>query len=95
MTNEYELADHTREATIFEKDQLLAPLAGTMLPAPHPMVEGTTEKNYYRNEITGPTDAQREWVTRRDVADADPADGMDTGDAGSNADRPGATGAGA
>ncbi|MFC5380793.1 NADH-quinone oxidoreductase subunit NuoI [Aquipuribacter nitratireducens] len=62
MTNEYELADHTREATIFTKDQLLAPLREGMLPAPHPMVEGTTEKDYYRNEVTGPTEAQRRWV---------------------------------
>ena len=62
ITNEYELADHTREATIFTKEQLLAPLLASMVQAPHPMVEGTTEKNYYRNEITGPTDAQRAWA---------------------------------
>ena len=95
MTNEYELADSDRGVLIFEKDQLLAPLAGTMLPAPHPMVEGTTEKNYYRNEVTGPTDAQREWVARREEAGAAAGPGMATGKAGSNPDSPGATGAGA
>ena len=37
MTNEYELADHTREATIFTKEQLLAPLLEAHAPraAPH------------------------------------------------------------
>ncbi|WP_442893247.1 NADH-quinone oxidoreductase subunit NuoI [Aquipuribacter sp. SD81] len=72
MTNEYELADHTREATIFTKDQLLAPLREGMLPAPHPMVDGTTEKDYYRNEVTGPTEAQRRWVDERRAAEAQP-----------------------
>ncbi len=66
MTNEYELADHTREATIFTKEQLLAPLLASMVPAPHPMVEGTTEKDYYRNEVTGPTEAQRAWAEEHD-----------------------------
>jgi NADH-quinone oxidoreductase subunit I len=62
MTNEYELADHSRESLIFTKEQLLAPLLEGMVPAPHPMVDGTTEQEYYRNEITGPTEAQRRWA---------------------------------
>jgi NADH-quinone oxidoreductase subunit I len=78
MTNEYELAEHTREATIFTKDQLLAPLREGMLPAPHPMVEGTTEKDYYRNEVTGPTESQRRWVEERDARDTSEQAGAPT-----------------
>jgi len=33
-----------------------------MLAAPHPMVEGTTDGDYYRGAVTGPTTAQIEWV---------------------------------
>ncbi|ROS76716.1 NADH-quinone oxidoreductase subunit NuoI [Cellulomonas sp. PhB143] len=62
MTNDYELTSHTREQMIFEKQDLLAPLQEGMLPAPHPMVEGTTDTEYYRGEVTGPTPAQEEWV---------------------------------
>ena len=62
MTNEYELAGPTRAGMIWEKQDLLAPLREGMLAAPHPMVEGTTDTEYYRGEISGPTDAQRAWV---------------------------------
>ncbi|QOR70020.1 NADH-quinone oxidoreductase subunit NuoI [Ruania alkalisoli] len=62
MTNDYELADTTREKMIFEKDQLLAPLRSGMLSAPHPMVEGTTDGDYYRGAVTGPTPEQVDWV---------------------------------
>lgn len=62
MTNEYEIAGHTREGMIWEKDDLLAPLKEGMLQAPHPMVEGTEDDQYYRGEITGPTQAQKDWV---------------------------------
>ncbi|MFB9955083.1 NADH-quinone oxidoreductase subunit NuoI [Cellulomonas denverensis] len=62
MTNEFELAGPTREGLIFEKQDLLAPLADGMLAAPHPMVEGTTDTEYYRGEVTAPTPAQVEWV---------------------------------
>ena len=65
MTNEYELAGQTRAEMIFEKDELLAPLRSGMLAAPHPMVEGSDDDDYYRNEITGPTEAQVEWVRER------------------------------
>ena len=67
MTNEYELADNNRADLIYEKHQLLGPMEPGMLPSPHPMVEGTTEKNYYRNEVTGSTPEQRDWVARRDA----------------------------
>lgn len=65
MSNEYELAGPTREGMIFTKEDLLAPLAAGMLSAPHPMVEGTTDRDYYRGEVTGPTTEQIEWVEQQ------------------------------
>lgn len=65
MTNEYELAGQTRAGMIFEKDDLLAPLRSGMLAAPHPMVEGSNDDDYYRNEVDGPTPSQVEWVRER------------------------------
>jgi NADH-quinone oxidoreductase subunit I len=62
MTNEYELAGPTRAGMIWEKQDLLAPLRSGMLQAPHPMVEGTTDTEYYRGEVTGSTPAQVAWV---------------------------------
>lgn len=62
MTNEYELAGPTRAGMIWEKDDLLAPMREGMLASPHPMVEGTTDTEYYRGEVTHATDAQRAWV---------------------------------
>ena len=40
---------------IWEKQDLLAPLRSGMLQAPHPMVEGTTDTDYYRGEVNGST----------------------------------------
>ena len=62
MTNEYELAGQTREGLIFEKQDLLAPLEQGMLAAPHPMVPGTTDGDYYRGDVTEAVDAQVRWV---------------------------------
>lgn len=62
MTNEYELTGPTREGLIYEKQDLLAPLEEGMLAAPHPMIPGTKDTNYYRGEVTGPVDVQLEWV---------------------------------
>jgi len=62
MTNEYEMAGPTREGLIWEKEDLLAPLQSGMLAAPHPMVPGTTDTEYYRGEITGPAQEQIDWV---------------------------------
>ena len=53
MTNEYELADETREKLIFEKGDLLAPLSQGMLAPPHPMYPGMDDSNYYRGEVKG------------------------------------------
>lgn len=65
MGNDYEITGPTREGMIYEKQDLLAPLAPGMLAPPHPMVEGSDDDNYYRDEITGPTQAQVEWVRER------------------------------
>ncbi|MGO0575332.1 NADH-quinone oxidoreductase subunit NuoI [Ornithinimicrobium panacihumi] len=75
MTNEYELADPTRGALIYEKHQLLAPLGDQMLTPPFPMAEGMEERDYYRGTVTGPTAAQQEYVAARDRdAAASPTD---------------------
>jgi len=47
MTNEYELADDSRQDLIFTKEQLLAPLVEGMEAPPHPMRLGTTDQDYY------------------------------------------------
>lgn len=62
MTNDYELAGQTRAGMIYEKDDLLAPMREGMLAAPHPMVPGSDDDDYYRNEVDGPTPQQVEWV---------------------------------
>ena len=47
MTNEYELADDSRESLIWTKEQLVAPLQPGMEAPPHPMLLGETEQDYY------------------------------------------------
>jgi NADH-quinone oxidoreductase subunit I len=76
MTNEYELAGPTRAGLIYEKTDLLGPLLGGMVPAPHPMVPGATEKEYYRGEVTGAVNEQREWAAQHQTG-ADPAEAKD------------------
>lgn len=70
MTNEYELADNSREKLIYEKQDLLAPLMPGMVEAPHAMVAGTTAKDYYEGKVTGATPAQQEEVDARNAAKA-------------------------
>jgi NADH-quinone oxidoreductase subunit I len=53
MTNEYELADNSREKLIFTKEDLLAPLLGGMDMPPHAMAPGTTAIDYYEGKVTG------------------------------------------
>ncbi|MCE1180356.1 MAG: NADH-quinone oxidoreductase subunit NuoI [Micrococcales bacterium] len=62
MTNFYELADYRREDLIFTKEQLLAPLQEGMLPAPHPMVAGMEERDYYQGKVAKATPEQEQWV---------------------------------
>jgi NADH-quinone oxidoreductase subunit I len=53
MTNEYEIADDSRENLIWTKEQLLVPLQQGMEPPPHPMRLGSDEKDYYRLGAAG------------------------------------------
>ncbi len=62
MTNEFELAGPTREGLIYEKQDLLAPMEEGMLAAPHPMVEGTTDTDYYNGDVLGAVEEQVAWV---------------------------------
>lgn len=48
MTNQYDLADSSRQALIYEREDLLAPLLPGMEEPPHPMRLGDNEKAYYR-----------------------------------------------
>src|SRR3954470_16719205 len=65
MTNEYELAGPSRAGLIYEKKDLLGPLLPGMVEAPHPMVAGTTEKDYYGGLVTEATADQRAYVDAR------------------------------
>ncbi|GAA4659928.1 NADH-quinone oxidoreductase subunit NuoI [Streptomyces chumphonensis] len=52
MTNEYELADRTRESLIYTKEELLVGLTEGMVDSPHAIFPGMTEKDYYRGLVT-------------------------------------------
>jgi NADH-quinone oxidoreductase subunit I len=67
MGNEYELADDNRADLIYEKQDLLAPILPGMIPAPHAMVEGMTEQDYYQGKVTKASPAQQ---VEREHADA-------------------------
>ena len=47
MTNEFELADDSREKLIYEKSDLLAPLLPGMIAPPHERLLGDDEKTYF------------------------------------------------
>ena len=83
MTNFYEMADNNRADLIFTKEQLLAPIQEGMLPAPHPMVDGMEERDYYQGKVTRATDEQEEWVRshRRQTEDLTRTAGDVTDDA--------------
>jgi NADH-quinone oxidoreductase subunit I len=73
MTNEYELADDSRQDLIFTKEQLLAPLLPGMEQPPHPRRLGT-DRDYYVGPGLGivpvPGDPQKEGrVARADELD--------------------------
>lgn len=71
MTNFYELAGPSRAGLIYEKQDLLAPPEPGVPSAPHPMVPGTTDRDYYRGEVTGPVAEQHAWAAEHGA----PADG--------------------
>jgi NADH-quinone oxidoreductase subunit I len=79
MTNEYELAGPTRAGLIFEKQDLLGPMLGGMVAAPHPMVPGTTEQDYYQGNVTAAVPEQQAWVDARS-ADDDRVDAVTSAD---------------
>jgi len=47
MTNDFKLADLTRESMIYTKDRLLAPLVSGMEEPPHARRLGADEKDYF------------------------------------------------
>jgi NADH-quinone oxidoreductase subunit I len=65
MTNVYELADDDRGKLIFEKRQLLAPAGEGMVAAPHPMVAGMNERDYYQGNVAKATPEQKAWADAR------------------------------
>jgi len=65
MTNFYELADDNRSKLIYEKSQLLAPIQEGMVSAPHPMVAGMRERDYYQGKVAKATPEQRAWADAR------------------------------
>ena len=65
MTNEYELAGPSRAGLIFEKQDLLGPMLPGMLGAPHPMVPGTQDGDYYNGDVTGAVPEQVSWVREK------------------------------
>ncbi|MDQ0844383.1 NADH-quinone oxidoreductase subunit NuoI [Streptomyces sp. V1I6] len=52
MTNEFELADSSRENLIYTKEQLLAGLEEGMVDSPHAIYPGMDEQDYYRGLVT-------------------------------------------
>lgn len=52
MTNEFELANTTRESLIYTKDELLAGLEEGMVDSPHAIFPGMDEQDYYRGVVT-------------------------------------------
>ena len=52
MTNEFELANTTRESLIYTKDELLAGLEEGMVDSPHAIFPGMDEQDYYRGLVT-------------------------------------------
>ena len=71
MTNEFEMADNARDKLIYEKADLLAPLLPGMVAAPHPLVEGLTETDYYSGNVSGATAEQSAWVAAQNHEAAD------------------------
>lgn len=71
MTNEYELANDSRESLIWTKEELLAPLEPDMEAPPHPMRLGKSERDYYRLGSAGAAGAGGQ----EEPGEEEPADG--------------------
>jgi len=67
MTNAYEMADDDRAKLIYEKDQLLPPIQEGMVAAPHPMVAGMKERDYYQGKVAKATPEQHAWADAREA----------------------------
>lgn len=52
MTNQFELANTTRESLIYTKGELLAGLEEGMVDTPHAIFPGMDEQDYYRGLVT-------------------------------------------
>ncbi|MET9962054.1 NADH-quinone oxidoreductase subunit NuoI [Streptomyces sp. NPDC006326] len=89
MTNEFELADASRESLIYTKEQLLAGLTEGMVEAPHAMYPGTDEQDYYRGLVTGAAPGTERQAARSkgEAAAAAEADTADTAGAAGAAAR--------
>jgi NADH-quinone oxidoreductase subunit I len=59
MSNDFELADDDRQALIYTKEQLMAPLLPGMEQPPHPMRLGDDEKDYYVRDPKAASPAQQ------------------------------------
>ena len=64
MGHDFELAEYERLDDIYDKNMLLAELPEGAVAAPHPMVEGFRDKDYYRGRVQGSTQAQIDWVKK-------------------------------
>lgn len=62
MGNDFELAEYERLGDIYDKKMLLAKLPEGAVAAPHPMVEGMSDIDYYEGDVTGSTQEQIDWV---------------------------------
>ena len=67
MTNFYEMVSDDRGKLIYEKGQLLAPVQEGMVAAPHPMVAGLEERDYYQGKVAKATPEQRAWADAREA----------------------------
>lgn len=78
MTNEFELADSSREALIYTKEQLLSGLTEGMVEAPHSIFPGTEDTDYYRGLVTGaaPGTVRQVAVSKGEVAPEDAPEGV-------------------
>ena len=67
MTNFYEMVSDDRGKLIYEKGQLLAPAGEGMVAAPHPMVAGLQERDYYQGKVAKATAEQHAWADAREA----------------------------
>ncbi len=81
MTQDFELAEYTRLDEIYDKEMLLEPLPDGAVRAPDPMVEGMSDRDYYKGEITGSTTQQIDWVRENRPEDPSLATARPEGDA--------------